>query len=179
MFINYQNDYCNMAKIDSCTLIYLTKTDLLALARKVYSELRITNSVYEEVVTKGKKGGHADAYVIESEIEKKKIKLIHSDIEIPTRLVSLQKGEAETIVEAKNENTIALLDDIKSKILAENMGVKYTSIDLVLIESLLRGIINYDDFEKLASRVNKICGMRPDRYAELLYLGKIIHEVKK
>ena len=59
------------------------------------------------------------------------------------------------------------------------MGVKYISIDLLLIESLLKEMIDFQDFERKAQKMNDICGMRSDRYAELLHIGKLIQEMKK
>ena len=61
-----------MIKLDSCSLIYLVKADLLPLAKKLYKKVLITDSVYHEVVVEGKSSSHPDALIAQAEITRKK-----------------------------------------------------------------------------------------------------------
>jgi predicted nucleic acid-binding protein len=161
-------------KIDSCSLIYLAKSDMIPLAKLIYQNLRITRQVYDEVVVEGKKRNHPDAFVIDATVQKKMVGVVAFKSDIPAELAKMGPGEAETIMESKTEKCTALLDDVRSKAYAARRGIEYTSVDVLLIEALARKKITMDDFEEFARRLGRACSMRAERYAELLRIGKII-----
>jgi hypothetical protein len=77
-------------------------------------------------------------------------------------------------MESKTEKCTALLDDVRSKAYAARRGIEYTSVDVLLIEALVKKKITMDDYEEYAQRLSRACSMRAERYAELLRIGKII-----
>lgn len=57
------------------------------------------------------------------------------------------------------------------------MNLSYVTVDVFLFELLAKKTIDFTKFKKLANRLNKICGMRTDRFAELLRIGEVIWKV--
>jgi len=171
--------YCNVLKIDACSLIYLTKADLQGVAKQLYRDLRMTGRVYEEVVVAGKRRGHPDAYVVDANVEKKNLGVVQFKGELPSELAKMGRGEAETMMAAKSEKCTALLDDLRSKTYAAGSGIDHTSVDVLLIEALAKKRISQDEFEEYAGRLAGASGMRAERYAELLRIGKLIGGMKR
>jgi len=165
-----------MIKLDSCSLIYVIKADLLPLVSKLYKGVRITDSVYREVVVNGKDAGYPDAMVTEAQVKRKKIEVIRFKGRKSPILVGIGDGESDTIAEAKKEGCPVLIDDIKAKIIARKLDVPYLSTDVMLLEALVKGKITLDEFNDMAQELNRICNMRSDRYMDLLAIAKIISE---
>jgi predicted nucleic acid-binding protein len=161
-------------KIDSCSLIYLAKSDLLPVAAQLYRDLKITRGVYEEVVVEGKKRNHADAFLVDSHIQNRKLGIVDFKGDVPAEMAAMGRGEAETVMESRSEKCPALLDDIRSKAYAARSGIEYTSADLLLVEALARKKITPEEFGDLARKLGKACSMRAERFAELLRIGTII-----
>jgi len=170
----YKCLYCSVLKIDACSLIYLSKSDLLQVARQMYQDLRITRAVYDEVVVEGKKRNRPDAFVLEANVQNRALGVVAYDGTFPPEMSGMGKGESETVMESKSEKCPALLDDIRSRAYAARAGIEYTSVDILLIEALARKKISAEDFGECARRLAKVCGMRAERFAELLRIGMII-----
>ena len=168
-----------MIKIDACSFIYLVKSDLLSLASELYKEIRITDSVYDEVIVQGKRAGHPDAAVAEAEVQRKKIKIIHSKAKKEPSLASLGRGESDTIAEARAEDCPALVDDSRAKIVARKLNVPILSVDIMLIEALARKKITMNEFHKMARDLNSVANYRSDKYADLLTIANIVSRWKK
>lgn len=163
-----------MIKADSCSLIYMAKAGMLGLVRDLYGGIRITDGVYDEVIVKGKEGGHPDAYMLDSEVGVGGISTVVFGGELPPRLSGLGRGERETIAEAREEECPALLDDVKSKIAASDLRVPYISTDMALVEALARDLIRTDEYESRVRTLSRVSGMRGERLAELIRIGRII-----
>jgi predicted nucleic acid-binding protein len=161
-------------KIDSCSLIYLAKADLLPVTRQLYRDMRITRGVYEEVVVEGRKRNRPDAFVVDSYIEKRAIGVVDFNGRLPPELATMGRGESETVMEAHAESCPALLDDLRSRAYAARAGIEYTSVDVLLIEALARGKLTPEEFGDHARSLAKACSMRAERFAELLRIGMII-----
>ncbi len=168
-----------MIKIDSCSLIYLVKSDLLSLAIELYEEVRITDSVYDEVIVQGKRAGYPDAAMAEAEVQRKKIKIVRSKAKKEPSLASLGCGESDTIAEARAESCPALVDDSRAKIVARKLKVPFLSVDIMLIEALARKKITMDEFYKMARDLNSVANYRSDKYADLLTIANIVSRWKK
>ena len=168
-----------MIKLDSCSFIYLIKADLLPLAKKLYKNLRITDSVFHEVVLKGKQAGHPDALIAEAEINRKKIEIIKFKGRKSSQLANLGSGESDTIAEAIKEGCLVMIDDVRAKLKARKLKVSYISADIMLLEALVKNKISITEFYEMARDLNKVCNMRSDRYADLLAIAKIILRGRK
>lgn len=169
-------------KLDACSLIYLAKAELVDLVEILYGEILIPEAVYQEAVVAGKKAGYADALTIEQYVEAGKMKVIRLTADVQRRMGALQlplslgAGERETIIEALEEECLAILDDLDSRAAASALGVSLCGSDTVLIEALLRRLVTLQEYEDKATRLAGVMGMRADDLAELLRLGRLIKE---
>ncbi len=62
--------------IDASPLIIFGKINKLNLLKKIYKNIKITNSVYDEVVLKGMKKNIRDAFIIREHVDKKDIEIL-------------------------------------------------------------------------------------------------------
>ena len=111
-----------MIKIDSSPLIYAIKGNYVELLKNLYSEIILVDSVYEEVVEKGKLRGKRDAFVIDKMIETHML-IRHPDSNLDLK-INLGKGENAVINSAKDENCLAFLEDQKARKVASNLGIQ-------------------------------------------------------
>ena len=88
-----------MIKIDASSLIYSLKLDWIDSLKKLYEDLVITASIYQEVILKGKKKGKPDAFIGEKLINQKIIQ-VHQVKEKSQVNLGLGEGESETILNA-------------------------------------------------------------------------------
>ncbi|MFQ6015816.1 MAG: hypothetical protein ACE5NP_10275 [Anaerolineae bacterium] len=170
-------------KLDACSLIYLVKAGSLDLVERVHGKVLITEAVYQEAVVAGKRGGYADALVIEQAIAAGKVKVVAlktgtrqklAAAQVPARLGT---GEKETIFEALEEGCLAVLDDLDSRAVASSLGVTLCGSDTVLVEALLKKVITRADYETKVTRLAGVMGMRADDLAEAsAELGRSVAE---
>jgi predicted nucleic acid-binding protein len=157
----------------------VTKTGLIDLVVNLYSDVIITEGVYEEAVEQGKAGGHMDSFVLEQAIHDGKVKILKPSLgnrevlEMPI-LAKLGVGEKETVYEAFKEGCLAILDDRDSKVAASVLNVSFQSSPLILFEALLRGLLTRGAFEEALERLATVAGLPPDRVAELKRLAAIL-----
>jgi predicted nucleic acid-binding protein len=158
----------------------VVKAGLFELIRDYYKDVRVTDKVKIECVDKGIKSGHRDAYVIDHLIRIGHIKVIKAekDIEHPS-LDRIDQGERSTIVEAINEDCIAVLNDQKSRAVAGLFNVKFMALELLLIEMLAKDTIDSQSFDEHVKRLAKVSRMRGDRLVEVFELKRIVLEAKK
>ena len=88
----------------------------------------------------------------------------------------LGPGEQETIVEALEEECLAVLDDLHARAAAAALGVLMCGCDTVVLEALLKGRISGEEYQARVTRLAAVMGMRADDLAELLWLGRLIQE---
>ncbi len=134
-------------KIDSSSLIYISKLDLWTTMLKLYDDLIITSNVLEEVVEQGKIRGKPDAFIIERKINDKILKVHFSKVQLPT--LNLGHGETETIIESIQEKSQALLDDKKARLIGFKMGLEVLNLPVVFLKSYLKGIWNDQEFDTI------------------------------
>lgn len=100
---------------DSSPLIYLNKVGLNWIFEQLEGEKFIPAQVYEQVVTRGKIRGDADAIISEELIKKGVIKVIIVENGFKAMLESLKdelhEGELEVLTLAKNKGGVAVLDE--------------------------------------------------------------------
>jgi len=98
---------------DSTILIGLVKIEKLDLLKKIFSEIFIPGEVFKEVVERGK--GKPGSTVIK-EAAWIKAKTVKDKIQVAFLLGSLEKGEAEVLVLARElEADLMLLDEEKAR----------------------------------------------------------------
>ena len=100
---------------DSSPLIYLNKVGLNWVFELLEGEKIIPTQVYEQVVTRGKIRGDADAIISEELVRNEVIKVITVENGFKEMLKSLKEelheGELEVLALAKNEGGVAILDE--------------------------------------------------------------------
>lgn len=171
------------AKLDASAIIYLGKTNLLNLAARVCGELIVTTGVYQEVVVRGREAGHRDAEAIEKAVQDRVVQVVPLKEASRKRLHEagfpprLGIGEQETIVEALEQDCLAVLDDLRARSAAVVLGVVLSRTETLLVEALVRGLIDLVEYETALLRLAQVRGMRPDDLVELLRLGRLIEEV--
>jgi len=158
---------------DCCTLIYLTKTDLLNLLPELFDEVWIGEVVYKECVIKGKEARKDDAFILEKLIEENsyfKIKKILSgkDFEKEEKYF-IGPGETDVYLMAKvNENVVVITSDKSAykKLLARE--VKVVRTDELLFLAFKRKVFNFDEFCDNLSKLRVVGGTTEERISFLI-----------
>ncbi|MHA1275789.1 MAG: hypothetical protein ACTSQI_01130 [Candidatus Helarchaeota archaeon] len=143
-----------MIKIDSCSLIYSIKLDILDKIQRVYEEIIISPTVKTEVIDQGKIKQKPDAFIAENLLNQKKVK-VHS----PKSLVknfNLGLGEIEIFSLAIDENCPCLIDDIRAQKLGITLGINLKSIPIILLELFKKDIISKDEYLNYIERYGRI-----------------------
>ncbi len=134
-----------MIKIDSSPLIYAIKGNYVELLKKLYSDIIMVDSVYEEVVEKGKIRGKRDAFVIDKLIEINML-IRHPDSKVDMKL-NLGKGENAVINSAKEEDCIAFLEDQKARKIATNIGLTVEWTSYAFLKAFKEKLITSVEFD--------------------------------
>ena len=100
---------------NSSPLIYLNKVGLNWIFEQLAGEKIIPIQVYEQVITRGKIRGDADALVSDELVKKGVIKVVTIKNDFEAMLKSLKEevheGELEVLALAKDKGGVAILDD--------------------------------------------------------------------
>jgi predicted nucleic acid-binding protein len=114
---------------DTSVLIALEKIDLLHILCKIYKEILLPDAVVKEF-------GNIN-------ISCHRVRKVESRL-IPTlmRDLNLGRGESEVIALAYETNCNALIDDLKARRVAENMGLTISGSIGVLLKAEKLGVID-------------------------------------
>jgi len=128
---------------NSTPLIALSRINKLELLKEYFTEIYIPEEVYTEVVKRGGNLAGArevrDAAWIKTGRAKDKL-----GVEILVR--NLDKGEAEAIILAKENNAeLLLIDDRKGRDIAEDLGIKISGTIGVLLLAAEDNKINFKE----------------------------------
>lgn len=127
-------------------LIYLAKADQLKILQNVIHLVLIPQSVYREVVVKGKNLGEKDAYRVDRAISQgwiivQEVKDIYP-VEIP-----IHPGEAEVISLAKEMGVErVLLDDVKARVACELAGLRPIGTLGIILRAVGDHKLSFDQF---------------------------------
>lgn len=171
------------AKLDASAIIYLAKADLLELSAEVWEELSITTDVYQEAVVRGREAGFSDAEVIARAIQDRVVGVVSLDEDSYKRLESagfpprLGTGEQTTIIEALEQECLAVLDDLRARSAAAVLGAELSRTETLLLEALVKGLVDFPEYETALLRLAQVRTMKPADLVELLRLGRLITEV--
>lgn len=123
---------------NSGPLIHLAKIDKLNLLKELFGEVVVPYEVNIEVVDRGKDEGAADAFLIESEIEKGWIVIDHNtskNLKEISEKLGTEIGEAAAILLAKKRKCPLLLDELAARRFAVGLGLEVVGPIGVLIRS--------------------------------------------
>jgi len=156
-----------VAVSNSGPLIHLTIIGLLELVFKLYDVILIPQSVYNEMVVKGKEEGHSDAIILEQAIINEKIKV--EKVKADTQKIStskLHQGEINTILLAlQSEVEIILLDDEEARIFARKLKIKVKGTLGILIELFKQKFLELEEALKYLKKINAIMYLSSDVYS--------------
>jgi len=165
---------------DCCTLIYLTKVDLVELLSKLFDEVWIGEIVYEESVIRGKQEQKSDAFILERLIEKErfKIKKLASNEDFDKeKLYFVGPGETNVYLLAKSHNdTIAITSDSIAYNKLIRRGVNTVRADELLLEVFKRKAFKFDEFFNALIKLQAVGGTTEERIG---FLIKKALEVRK
>ncbi|RLI79385.1 DUF3368 domain-containing protein [Archaeoglobales archaeon] len=152
-------------------LIYLSKVSLSWIFEELEGEKLIPETVYHEVVVKGKKVGAIDAFIVDELIGKEVFKVIKvKPIDWLREVKELHRGEIEVLSLAKEMNGIAITDDSIAREIGEILGVKVHG-SLYLIFLMLKGMIDKKTaVDKVNEMIKKGFRLSSDVYSEFLKL---------
>jgi predicted nucleic acid-binding protein len=141
---------------DTSCLILLQNIGELELLFNLFGTITTTNEVAAEF------GLPLPAWI---KIESPKNKKYQSIVE-----VLVDKGEASTIALAiENENSLLIVDDLKARKFAQNLGIKVTGTMGIIVEAKLAGVI--PSVKPLLKRIRQT-NFRITQKLELLILKK-------
>jgi len=142
---------------NSVALIHIFKSNSQSILSASFNKLWISPWVFEEVVVKGKEGGHIDAFHIEENmgklIEVKKLNKKHRELAKGIQKSGLGRGEAETISLAKQLNVPALLDEKGARRVAEYVGISYFGVLGLLVRLKRKGKISTEEAKEVVARL--------------------------
>lgn len=114
--------------IDTSSLIALERINLLQILCRIYKEVVIPESVIKEF------GNLSLSCLSIRKVESNLLKLLITDL-------NLGKGEADVIALASQTGLKVIIDDLKARKAAENMGLKLTGTIGVLLKAERLGLI--------------------------------------
>jgi len=153
-------------------LIYLSKVSLSWIFEELEGEKLIPETVYYEVVVKGKERGEIDAFIVDELIQKGVLKVIKvKPINWLKGVKELHKGEIEVLSLAKEKNGITITDDSIAREIGEILGVKVHGTLYLIFLMLKKGRIDKRTaVDKVNEMIRKGFRLSPEVYSEFLKL---------
>ncbi|MBD3343155.1 MAG: DUF3368 domain-containing protein [Candidatus Lokiarchaeota archaeon] len=143
---------------NSGPLIHLANVGLIDFLFKLYDTILIPESIYNEVVIKGKKEGHSDALIIEQAISDDKIQVHNVKLGKEDFVSSqLHQGELEAIkLTLNSEANLIFLDDEEARIYARKLNIKVKGTLGILIDLVKKSFLKPRNFTQLFKKI-KFC----------------------
>ncbi len=156
-----------VAVSNSGPLIHLTLAGLLDLVFKLYDIILIPQSVYDEIVVKGKEEGHSDAIILEQAIINEKIKV--EKVEKENRNITsskLHQGEINAILlTLQSEVDVILLDDEEARMFARKLDIKVKGTLGILVDLLEQNFLDLEEAHQCLKKLNSIMYLSSDVYS--------------
>jgi predicted nucleic acid-binding protein len=124
--------------------------DFTGVISKLHGDVVITKAVHEEVITRGKRKGKAEAFICEKFIKVGNIIVHDSPTSLP--VLGLGPGETETIQNAIEHKCTCMIDDKKGRRVATSMNLDSWNISIALLAALKNKIITSAEFDAYYSR---------------------------
>ena len=155
-----------IAVSNSGPLIHLAKVGLIDFLLRLFDKILIPESVYDEVVIKGKEKGHSDALIIEQAILDNKIEVKKVEIGNEEFISSkLHQGELKAIKLTFNSKTkLILLDDEEARIFARSLKLNVKGTLGSLIDFVIEGYMDVENALNYLRELNSIMYLSSDVY---------------
>ena len=115
---------------NSTPLIALSRINKFGLLREYFGEIHIPKEVFDEVVTRG---GNLSGAEEAASAEWIKVGNVGNKIAVESLSITLDKGEAEAIVLAREKDALLIIDDGDGRRTAESLGLKITGTMGILL----------------------------------------------
>ena len=157
---------------NSMPLIYLSKVSLSWIFEELGGEKLIPETVYFEVVVKGKEKGEIDAFIVDELIDRNVFKVIKVEpVSWLKEVKELHRGEIEVLSLAKEMNGIAITDDSIAREIGEILGVKVHGTLYLIFLMIERGKMNKRTaVDKVDEMIKKGFRLSAEVYSEFLKL---------
>ncbi len=159
--------------LNSSPLIYLAKVGLLELLGDLPEAKVVPNSVFDEVVIKGKQKGAPDAFLVEKVISRgiMKVKTMKDSRSLQDLLgvPGLHRADAEVLSMAQELKGTAVVDDEKARSVADASGIANHGTAYLLIKLQRLGALSRDEArDKLDEMIRLGWRCSTEVYAEML-----------
>jgi predicted nucleic acid-binding protein len=167
---------------DATVLIYLAKIGDLDRLDWLFSEAYVSETVYEEVVIRGREERYADALPVEEATDQFIDVQTLSDgtndrADEIQESSGLERGECTAIALAEKEEARCLTDDHAARKTAESLGIEVGGTIYVLLEALDRGRLSFEGYaEKLDELTNSGFRMSASLYRRAVEAGENLAE---
>lgn len=154
---------------NSGPLIHLAKINRLDLLKELFAEVLVPIEVKLEVVDRGKSEGMADAFLIETEVEKGWIvieKSINNKARDIAESAGIDIGEAAAILLAKKMKCPVLIDDLAARRFAIGLGLTAVGSIGVLIRSAKLGILSREKTIEALDKLARVMWLSIDVYED-------------
>jgi predicted nucleic acid-binding protein len=160
---------------DSSPLIYLNKVELAWVLEELEGEKIIPPEVYEQVVTRGKARGDADAFITERLVELGVITVVPVESDFTARVrglrAELHEGELDVLALAAEKNGTAILDESIAREVATVFKIKVHGTLFLLFPMVQRGKLTKDEVrDKVNLMIHKGFRLGHDEYLAFLQL---------
>jgi len=154
-------------------LISLSKLGRVDILHIVFDKILVPEEVWQEVVIRGKQDFPTEASRVEDACAQGWLRCMSCDLPTTSRTgmyPELDRGEAEVILLAKQQNvSTVLIDDAAGRKVAESLGLKVRGTLFILAEACRRRKISTSDAEDILNRlVHAGFRLGPEVYAESL-----------
>jgi len=131
---------------DSTTIITLLNINRIDVLKNIFSCVYIPTKVYEEITIKEKIALDKEFFITKEIKDKKLYKLL---------LKSLDKGEAQAIVLAKETNLSLIIDEKKGRKIATTMGINIFGFIGLLIINYKNKLLSKEDIINIFNKAKK------------------------
>jgi len=150
------------ASSDSDPLIWLAKSSILHLLRKLHSEILIPEAVREEAVSRGLEKGFEDAKIIEKALEEGWIRVYKASTQFTDKVEAVEKrldielgsGEREAIALALEKKTSTFLtNDEDAYQTGKILGLEPKGVLYLLLKGVKEGHHNKEKAKESLSKM--------------------------
>lgn len=132
---------------DTTPLISFLKIDRLDILQKIFGEVLVPDAVFEELTTNNEFPDEIDK--IQNSAFLKRVVVDSTQVSLIQQQTGLDLGESEAIVYARNsESDFILIDEVKGRLVAKNLGLKLLGTVGILMESLRKGYTQKDEIQE-------------------------------
>ncbi|MDI6859741.1 MAG: DUF3368 domain-containing protein [Methanocellales archaeon] len=166
---------------DSTPLIYLSKVGLSWIFRELSGEILIPKTVFEEMVTEGKKRGDADAFVVDELVKDKILSVVDAGNEFKRKFeglsAELHPGEIDVLALASAKGAIAIFDESIAREVGDILGIKTHGTFYLIFSMVKKGKLSRKEAKnKVDEMVKKGWRIGHERYLEFMELLERIEE---